>query len=1341
MHTSSRRLRGALGGAVLALLAALGLLLASCGGEEGASGAGGDASDGGVSDGGDGDSGDSDAAEGSDAAAGEDAAPDAPPEGRGLCAPCEGDDVCGGAGDLCLSFPYGQGGRCGVGCAGAPEACPAGTFCATLQEEPLIQQCVPDLLLCENPCDALQCGDGEVCHPATGRCAPPLGSCEGPCLVDSECGGAQDRCLTLPDDDEAICALACAEDGACPDGSFCATVGEPEEGVRLCVPEALTCEARCEGVACGPGEACDPRSGACAPRLGLCDGGCEISALCGFGPDDLCISLGTPDDETICATGCDTSQECPLDYFCAGLEGRARGVCIPLEITCRQDRCEGVTCGAEANCDPRTGGCVEREASLCDPCESGESITCGGPADLCLDLGEGVGLTCTADCTLEGSCPAGFTCAQLNNSTRRACIPTGGDCRLCQGVRCDDGGTCNPLTGACEAPARSCLEAPCASGEICNPDNGLCEVIDAPCTFNTRVEDCFGPVRKCSATRPNSAGVCALLCEDDDACGAASPACLDLYRVGRLCAPPALGGAPGCGVSALADADLGRPCGSGVTARCAGDAPLCLEGVEAGVPGLCTRTCESDAACGPDAVCQRVRGRAERLCLPSSCRCLAGAAVPLGARDLLGEALAALGANHCTFGLPTVDRGVLPEAVLRAPFALAPLDAWISQPLGALVEARTFQEALAQALDPAAPSPQRALVLQAARLGLRLEVREPVWALPDGVHPVEAGLRRLSEAAGGAWSPASLQGDLLTLPADQAPGIGAILYALAALVEARRDLLASLDLDAAGVEALYDALPSLVLPGAPSAPRLSDDDLLRLQRLDLTPLLQATADLLATIQRADLHADPAWEGVSVRYASPAGRVILGGAGPTTWDPAQDPDLASPLALLIDPSGDDLYHIPAGANASPQHPAALLIDLDGDDTYAYTEAPSPLDTPAWLPSDADGRRTPDGPPIRYDGPVSLSDTPRQGAGRLGVGLLLDRGQGSDTYRSLRMSQGAALLGAGLLIDEGGDDDYASEALSQGAALLGVGLLLDLGAAPQPNTLRAWHRAQGHGAPGGAALLALTSGGDDTLTAEPGTGPADVLYWSPDDRSLSNLNLAQGVGAGAAPPDERAPERRSVAGGLGVLYDRGGDDRYTAGTWAQGAALHRGAGLLLDAGGADRYACRFGAQGAADTVAIGILIDLAGDDRYGLDAARLLGATQGSGLNLAAGIALDLAGDDLRALPAFSGGAGRDNGLGAVLDLDGADTWQARAASTLGAANLTPEAAAAQRAHLPTWGLLIDAGEAPDTWQRADLTGAPDDLIGGGRAWRQPAASDANERGSGLDGDGATGYEPE
>lgn len=161
------------------------------------------------------------------------------------------------------------------------------------------------------------------------------------------------------------------------------------------------------------------------------------------------------------------------------------------------------------------------------------------------------------------------------------------------------------------------------------------------------------------------------------------------------------------------------------------------------------------------------------------------------------------------------------------------------------------------------------------------------------------------------------------------------------------------------------------------------------------------------------------------------------------------------------------------------------------------------------------------------------------------------------------------------------------------------------------------------------------------------------------------------------------------GHGVLIDGSGNDVYYASHHAQGASF-LGLGALLDVEGNDRYEARWVAQGAS-FFGVANLLDAAGNDQY-----RLLWDGQGyGGVGGGVGVLADRSGDDsyyaepdTRNTPDFPyrnyGGNGQPNtnisfaqgaaagrrgdisdghswpgGLGAIVDVDGNDRYQAGA----------------------------------------------------------------------------------
>ena len=269
----------------------------------------------------------------------------------------------------------------------------------------------------------------------------------------------------------------------------------------------------------------------------------------------------------------------------------------------------------------------------------------------------------------------------------------------------------------------------------------------------------------------------------------------------------------------------------------------------------------------------------------------------------------------------------------------------------------------------------------------------------------------------------------------------------------------------------------------------------------------------------------------------------------------------------------------------------------------------------------------------------------------VFVLIDPG-GDDRYAGSDI----VLHGLAAILDLGGNDRYESEGPGWGAAVAGVSLLLDVagddhyasgvfgqGAALAGlgalidlggnDSYRLRAFGQGLGLAGGTGLL-WDRGGNDGYHA---SGLPD-----PYDRG-GGLSFAQGAAVGV---------RTAMGGGVGILRDDAGDDTYDAQMFAQGAGYYYGLGLLWEGAGNDQFRAVRYAQGAGVHQAVGVLRDESGDDEYAL----AVGVGQGMGLDLAVGALVDAAGDDRYAAPTLAQGAATANGVGIIADRSGRNTWQ-------------------------------------------------------------------------------------
>ena len=248
------------------------------------------------------------------------------------------------------------------------------------------------------------------------------------------------------------------------------------------------------------------------------------------------------------------------------------------------------------------------------------------------------------------------------------------------------------------------------------------------------------------------------------------------------------------------------------------------------------------------------------------------------------------------------------------------------------------------------------------------------------------------------------------------------------------------------------------------------------------------------------------------------------------------------------------------------------------------------------------------------------------------------------------------GFSAVIDLQGDDHYAMDGPGQGATIAGVSLLLDFagddiyeatrfsqGAAAfglgalidvsGDDTYRMQAGGQGFGLAGGTGLL-WDRGGHDRYHA---AGPRDALGRG------GAVSFAQGAALGY---------RTMLGGGFGILRDDAGDDLYDAQMFAQAVGYYYGAGLLWDRGGNDQYTAVRYAQGNGVHEAVGVLRDEAGNDSFLLS----VGVGQGMGLDLAVGLLWDGAGDDMYEAGSLAQGAATANGIGIAIDAGGTNRWR-------------------------------------------------------------------------------------
>ncbi len=301
-----------------------------------------------------------------------------------------------------------------------------------------------------------------------------------------------------------------------------------------------------------------------------------------------------------------------------------------------------------------------------------------------------------------------------------------------------------------------------------------------------------------------------------------------------------------------------------------------------------------------------------------------------------------------------------------------------------------------------------------------------------------------------------------------------------------------------------------------------------------------------------------------------------------------------FAVILELGGDDRYDgRVAGAVGQLGSSFSVVVDLDGDDVYSSKKL------------------------------FSL------GASVFGVGVLIDC-SGDDVYRGFHHSQGAGLFGTGILQDLEGDDHYVAGYYAQGAGNFGMGALIDGNGG---DSYKSYNWAQGMGSVLGYGMLS-DFGGHDVYYA-------GGRYFHRPLRPDDHRSFAQGFGMGWRP---------DASGGVGVLYDREGNDFYCAQVYAQGTSYWYSLGMLIDRAGNDYYNAAQYSQGAGIHLSVGVLVDEEGDDHY----FSRYGPGQGEGHDLSSGILMDRKGNDSYMISGGQG-IGLTNSFGLFIDGEGDDHY--------------------------------------------------------------------------------------
>ena len=446
----------------------------------------------------------------------------------------------------------------------------------------------------------------------------------------------------------------------------------------------------------------------------------------------------------------------------------------------------------------------------------------------------------------------------------------------------------------------------------------------------------------------------------------------------------------------------------------------------------------------------------------------------------------------------------------------------------------------------------------------------------------------------------------------------------------------------------------------------------------LLPLVEREAvvagmlDLAGAVERLQrfVKNEGALPSVAWSLQTPFGRIVVDTTGRNSRHELKDP------LLVLDVGGDDDYEFLARGD---MHTISVLLDHGGNDRYA-------TDAPGADPSSA----------------------------TLGYGVLWDT-EGDDRYHGAEQAQASALFGAALLVDGGGSNRFVAGSRSQAHAIGGLAVLVSAGG---DDEFTAQTYSQATGGPRGVAVL-VDTGGNDRYTL----GNVPLVRPSPQ---LPDRNTSMGQGAGYGMRGVFL-DGRSTTGGIGLLLDLGGNDRYDAQVFAQGVGYYEGLGMLLDDGGNDRFESAWYAMGAGVHYAAGILLKRgAGSDVYRSTHEMALG----TGNDLSVGVFLDEGGDDEYTVGQLSLGVAHANGAGIFVDGAGNDRYTVGSPTcrALGAAYLHEWGNV--RETLPNLGLFMDLGGV-DSYPSHCMRAANDSLWSGTRVW--PALDLRSEAAAGVDGE--------
>jgi hypothetical protein len=438
--------------------------------------------------------------------------------------------------------------------------------------------------------------------------------------------------------------------------------------------------------------------------------------------------------------------------------------------------------------------------------------------------------------------------------------------------------------------------------------------------------------------------------------------------------------------------------------------------------------------------------------------------------------------------------------------------------------------------------------------------------------------------------------------------------------------------------------------------------------------------------------------INFDFLSPIGRIVICGTGDDTHS-------QNDCVISIDLGGNDIYTGGVAGASAYDLPIAIAIDCTGDDIY------------------------------KNDDPSILT----QGAAILGAGILIDAA-GKDKYEAVKMAQGCGFFGLGILLDASGDDDYRLETSGQGCGYFGIGMNLDIGG---NDTRYLYGDGQGYGGVGGVGVSGDYAG-DDKYTAEPLESVAHRGDYHSENKI--NANGAQGTGMGRRGDGS---DGHSWAGGLGILCDIKGSDRYYSGNWTLGCGYWFGTGLVYEGEGDDVYESVYFTQASGAHYCIGAIIDEGGNDTHKLW--ETAGAGIAFGWDYTIAMMYDRGGNDHYEAKIISLGCAQIRSDAFLIDIGGDDSYQLQGgqqgfgAATYQASYDIPNKISPFDAYSKSFAILLDIGgdDKYSDWTKDTDKTTANPIYGNNKTWYSPAKGSehygADNFGIGLDVE--TGRVPE